>query len=189
MFASNPGSVATVRAHQETQQISIAANVDAIERGHKTGNDGSRGFRFALSTSGIILVSLIFWFYYVEFYPFTSWHLYSYTDNSGKVTYLKVFAQYESGQTARARLEDTIGAVAYDGRYWPAIQKCFGKTSDVEICKKFLAAAASAYNRKAPPDGKITQYQIEKWIWDFLSHPPDPQYGNLVERFILDIRN
>ena len=189
MFASEPSSVETIRTNKDSQKLSIGANLDAIKRGHNTGNDASRGFRFALSTSGIIVVSLICWFYYVEFYPFTSWHLYSYTNNSGKVTYLKVFAQYESGQTSRARLEDTIGAVAYDGRYWPTIQKCFGKTSDVETCKKFLAAAASAYNRKATPNRKITEYQIEKWIWDFLSNPSDPHYGNLVERFILDIRN
>ena len=200
MFASEPGAVETIRTNKYRQKVSTAANLDAIKRGYNTGNDASRGLRFALSISGIVVVSLVCWFYYIEFYPFTSWHLYSYTDNSGKVAYFKVFARYESGTTSRTRLEDTIGAVAFDGRYWPAIQKCFGKTSDaglgwaqrhrgLDICKKFLAAAASAYNEKAPPNGKITQYQIEKWIWDFLSNPSDPHYGNFVDRFIFDIRN
>jgi hypothetical protein len=118
------------------------------------------------------------------------------------VAYFKVFARYEPGVISRARFEDTIGALAYDGRYWAAVQKCFGKTSeeaaglgwsqrkrDLDICKKFLAAAASAYNKKARPGGKITQYQIEKWIWDFRLNPSDSQYGNLADRFVFEITN
>jgi predicted DCC family thiol-disulfide oxidoreductase YuxK len=167
----------------------VQPSAEAEAAGPNTRNDASRGLGFPLAMSGIVGVSLLCWFWYVEFYPLTSWHLYSYTDNSGKVTYLKVFARYESGLTSRARLEDTIGAVAFDGRYWPAIEKCFGKTSDLDICNKFLAAAGSAYNKKARPSDKVTQYQIEKWTWDFLSNPSDPHYGNLVDRFILDIRN
>lgn len=100
---------------------------------------------------------------------------------------MKVFARDESGVISPARLEDAIGALSYDGRYSRVIQKCFGQPTDVNVCKKFLTASASAYDKKAPPGGKVTQYEIQKWIWDFRKNPSDPQYGNLADRFILQI--
>jgi len=153
-----------------------------------TTGDTARGFGYALAVSGIIVVALLCWFYHIEFYPFTSWHLYSNLDTSGKVQYKKVFAQYESGVSSRARLEDTIGALALDGRYSPHLEKCFGEQAgDVELCKKFLSAAASAYNKKAQPGERVTQYEIQVWLWDFRSFPLDPNYGKLTDRFAFEI--
>ena len=53
------------------------------------------------------------------------------------------------------------------------------------ICKKFLSAAASAYNKKAQPGERVTQYEIQVWNWDFRSYPFDPNYGNLTRPFRL----
>jgi hypothetical protein len=153
-----------------------------------TTGDAARGFGYPLAVSGIIVVALLCWFYRIEFYPFTSWHLYSGLDTSGKVQYRKVFAQHESGVSSRARLEDTIGALALDNRYAAHLDKCFGEhPGDVELCKKFLSAAAAAYNKKAQPGERVTQYEIQIWIWDFLSYPFDPNYGNLTDRFAFEI--
>jgi predicted DCC family thiol-disulfide oxidoreductase YuxK len=151
-------------------------------------SDAPRGFGYALAASGIILVALLCWFYRIEFYPFTSWHLYAGSETSGKVEYYKVFGRHESGASSPARLEDGIGALALDGRYTPFLTKCFGEgPSDVEICKKFLSASASAYNKKARPGGRMTQYEIQAWTWDFRSYPFDPHYGNLTDRFVFEI--
>ena len=148
----------------------------------------ARGFSYALVVSGIVVVALLCWFYRIEFYPFTSWHLYSGSDTSGKVEYRKVFAQYGSGISSRARLEDTIGALALDNRYSLFLWQCFEeKPSDVELCKKFLGAAAAAYNKKAQPSGRVTQYEIQLWTWDFRSYPFDPNYGKLTDRFVFEI--
>jgi len=153
-----------------------------------TTGDATRGVGYALAVSGIILVALLCWFYRIEFYPLTSWHLYSASNTSGTVEYRKVLAQYDSGVSSRARLEDTIGAIALDNRYSPFLDKCFEeRPSDVEICKKFLRAAAFAYNKKAQPGQRVTQYEIQVWNWDFLSHPFDPNYGNLTDRFVFEI--
>jgi predicted DCC family thiol-disulfide oxidoreductase YuxK len=153
-----------------------------------TTGDAARGFGSALAISGIVVVALLCWFFRIEFYPFTSWHLYSGLDTSGKVEYRKVFAQHESGVSSRARLEDTIGALALDNRYAAHLDKCFGEhPGDVELCKKFLSAAAAAYNKKAQPGERVTQYEIQIWIWDFLSYPFDPNYGNLTDRFAFEI--
>jgi len=136
-----------------------------------------------------MIVSLLCWFYRIEFYPFISWHLYSGSNTSGKGEYKKVLARYESGETAPARLEDGIGALALDSRYRPALDMCFEqkKPKDVEICKKFLTAEATAYNGKARPGRKITAYELQVWTWDFRSNPGDTNYGELTERFTFEI--
>jgi hypothetical protein len=151
-------------------------------------DDAAHGLSYPLAVSGIIVVALFCWFFRIEFYPFTSWHLYSNSKVSGIVQYWKVFAQRESGVRSPARFEDTIGALALDNRYGPHIDKCFREQpSDVELCKKFLTSAASAYNKKAQPGNRITQYEIQLWMWNFLSSPSDPHYGKPTDRFVLDI--
>lgn len=149
----------------------------------------TRGFAYGLAVSGIIVVGLVSWFFHIEFYPFTAWHLYSGLDTSGRVEYRKVLVQHESGVTSRARMEDTIGALALDARYSPHLDRCFGKRpADVDMCKKFLTAAAAAYNKKVRPGERVTQYEVQTWLWDFLSHPSDENYGRLIDRFVLDIK-
>jgi hypothetical protein len=157
-------------------------------QGTTTGNV-TRGFGYAVAVSGIILAILLFCFYRIEFYPFTSWsHLYSTANMSGKVEYRKVLAQYESGVRSPARLEETIGALAWDARYNRFLGKCFqDRPEEVAICKKFLSAAAAAYNKKAQPGKRITQYEIQIWTWDFRSYPSDPNYGHLISNFVLEI--
>jgi len=150
-------------------------------------NDRDRGFGYALAISGLIFISSYCWLHRVEFYPLTSWHLYAGLDTSGKIAYRKVLARYESGVTSPARLEDTIGALALDGRYSPLLRKCFGQPIDVAICKKFLTTAGLAYNKKARPGGKVTHYEIQKWTWDFRANPLDPQRGTLVQRLVHEI--
>src|SRR5689334_12018814 len=137
-----------------------------------TRDDPVGGLTYPLAVSGIAVASLLFWFYHIEFYPFTSWHLYASLNTSGKVQYQKIFAQRESGVTFRARLEDTIGALALDNRYSPYLDKCFKEQpGEVELCKTFFRTAAAAYNKKTPPGEKVTRYEVQLWNWDFLSHP------------------
>ena len=46
--------------------------------------DIRRGFGYVVAVSGIIVVALLCWFNRIEFYPFTSWHLYSGSKLGGK---------------------------------------------------------------------------------------------------------
>jgi hypothetical protein len=94
------------------------------------------------------------------------------------------------------RLEDVIGAMRLDGRYDPFLAMCLGRphprhaspeADDAHVCRKFLAASGSAYNQKARPGTKVTQLEIQAWEWDFASNPSDPEYGRLVDRFVLDL--
>jgi predicted DCC family thiol-disulfide oxidoreductase YuxK len=152
-----------------------------------TTSEADQGFGYALAISGITVVALLCWFYRVEFYPLTSWHLYSASKTSGKVEYYKVLGQYESGVSFPARLEDGIGALALDARYTPFVIKCFGQAREIHVCQRFLAASGSAYNKKAQPGKRLTQYEIQVWTWDFRSYPADPNYGKLTDRFVFAI--
>jgi len=162
-----------IQPSEETESTTVTAR-----------NSAKRNFSYASLVSGITVVALLCWFYRIEFYPFTSWHLFTGLNTTGKVEYYKVLARYESGITSPARLEDGIGALALDSRYSPFLDQCFGGPSDIYSCNRFLTAEASAYNKKARPGGKITHYEIQQWTWDFLANPSDPQYGNLVKRFV-----
>ena len=131
---------------------------------------------------------MLCWFYRIEFYPFTSWHLYE------EVRYFGEGRVQEGICAARVWRKLPCASRRYDrracsdARYSRHIQKCFSEQpGDVEICKTFLSAAASAYNKKAQPSERVTQYEIQEWIWDFLSHPSDPNYGELTDRFIFEI--
>jgi predicted DCC family thiol-disulfide oxidoreductase YuxK len=150
-------------------------------------NSAFREFRYSLALAAIVLVTAVCWRYHVEFFPLTSWDVYSYSDVSGKVTYVKVSGRDDSGKTFHARLEDGIGALSYDARYSRVLQNCFGRPAAVDVCKKFLTASASAYNKKVLPGRRLMQYEIQKWTWDFRNHPTDPQYGNLTDRFVFAI--
>jgi hypothetical protein len=173
------------------------ASAEAIARAGAAGIEPSaHRLRFPLILSGWAVVSMLCWFFLVEYYPLTSWHLFRYANTTGKIAYYKVLARFESGERAPFRLEDGIGAMAYDSRYEPFLAMCFGRShhrhpspeaEDAHVCRKFLAASAAAYNRRARPDARVTQLEIQAWEWDWGSTPSDPEYGRLVDRFVLDL--
>jgi len=106
---------------------------------------------------------------------------------TGIIYYYKAFSINESGNTSKADFEEFIGAMA-DTRYRKVIRYAFRSKEKRRICEKFLVAAANATNRKARPGERITQFEIQKWRWDFRSNPLDPKYGEQVESFIFDIK-
>jgi hypothetical protein len=153
-------------------------------------------WRFALAVSGWVLAAMLIWSYRIEYYPLTTWGLFAIPNTSGRVKYDKVVARLESGEMVPMRLEEGIAAMRFDGRYAPFLSMCFGRghrrppnprVPDIEACRKFLIASGSAYNRKAPPDRKVTQLEIQAWEWDFRTHPSDPKHGRVVDRFVIDV--
>ena len=158
--------------------------------------DGPQPFRYAWLISGFSLVMAVSFVYRVEFYPLTAWHLYAKLNSTGQITYFKVLSRQHSGAMVPVRLEDAIGALGWDGRYSPRLQQCFGGSinekghlvsKDLGICKKFLTVSGVVYNKKSPPDKKITHLEIQEWVWDFRSNPSDPEHGKVRDRVIVEI--
>jgi predicted DCC family thiol-disulfide oxidoreductase YuxK len=169
----------------------LQSSEESRSDGATRANDANRGFGYVLAVSGVIFVLLYCWFYHIEFYPFTGMPMFTGVNTSGVITYDKILAHRESGAVSPARIEDSIGAMAHNARYGRVFAQCIEPTqpTDVDICEKFLHVTASAYNKKARPGETITKYEFQRWIWDFRSNPLDPNYGNLTERFIFEIKD
>jgi predicted DCC family thiol-disulfide oxidoreductase YuxK len=167
----------------------------AIEPSIKDGRRSAGGARvawrhrlgYALTMSFLVAAAVAIWLQMFEFYPLSAWHLFAMLDMSGKIKYYKVLGHYDSGEISIVRLEDGIGAIALDSRYSVAIDKCFGGLADVPVCEKFLIANGSAYNVRRRPGNRLTHYEIQAWMWDFLSSPHDPHFGQLQKRVIIDV--
>jgi len=160
--------------------------------------DGPQQFRYAWLISGFSLVMAVSFAYKVEFYPLTAWHLYAGLIDTGQVTYWKVLGRQPSGAMIPVHLEDAIGALRWDGRYSTRLMQCFDGqmnekgqlvSKDLGICKKFLSVSGVVYNKKSLPDRKITHLEIQQWLWDFRSHPSDPEHGKLMDRVIVEIES
>jgi len=77
--------------------------------------------------------------------------------------------------------------MSINSRYERLFGLCFGDPKEGDLCKQTLSVLGSAYNKKAPAGDKLTQLEIQRWKWDFGSHPRDPNYGNLDTRIIAEI--
>ena len=162
-----------------------------------TVNDGPQPSRYAWLISGFCVVMAVSFFYRIEYYPLTAWHLYTDLNHSGKITYLKVFGRLPSGAIVPVRLEEAVGALGWDGRYRSRLNQCFESTfrdetgsglrPDVNLCKKFVTISGVVYNQKSSPDKKITHFEIQQWVWDFRSNPSDPEHGKVKHRVIVEI--
>ena len=107
-----------------------------------------------------------------------------------------MFGHQPSGMIVPVRLEETIGALRWDGRNRQKLTQCIDGmrkerklivSKNLEICKKFLTASGLAYNKKSLPDQRITHFEVQEWAWDFRSNPSDPEHGNVTDRIIVEI--
>ena len=153
-------------------------------------------FGYAFIITGFSVIAALSFVYQIEFYPLTAWHLYAKLNSSGVITYRKVFGHQPSGAIVPVRLEDAIGALRWDARNRNKLTQCLDgaraerngvASKNVEICKKYLTATGVAYNKKALPDQKLSHFEIQEWVWNFRSHPSDPDRGKVMDRMIVGI--
>ena len=156
----------------------------AIQNGSKVParNTARALLVYGISTAVLITWMGTFWVFGLEYYPFTDMHMFATAKKS--VMYYKVLGHWKSGQVRPFRLEDTLGAMAINSRYEPLFDLCFGKPTEVSLCKKTLAILTSAYNRKVPPNEALADIEIQRWTWDYIANPNDPAYGNLDASFV-----
>jgi predicted DCC family thiol-disulfide oxidoreductase YuxK len=164
--------------------VAVPAGTDARELA--AVKERSRSLVYPLAVACVTGVLLFCWAQRIEFYPFTAMQMYTGWGPVGPITYYKVLARYESGETSRAPLEAAIPALA-DSRYRSVIADAFSP-SKVEVSKKYLAAVAASYNSRALPGRRVTEFEIQKWKWDFLTNPSDAKYGALSDRFLFAVQ-
>ncbi|MDF0643617.1 MAG: DCC1-like thiol-disulfide oxidoreductase family protein [Nitrospira sp.] len=160
-------------------------------------SEGPQAFRYAWLISVFCVVMAVSYFYRVEFYPvMTSWHLYASLNYSGEISYFKAVGRQASGAVIPVRVGDSVGALRYDGRDTPLLKKCFSGhldekgaslAKDLETCQKFLILSGAIYNKNSPSDRKISQLELQEWVWNFRSNPSDPEHGEVRSRVVVEI--
>jgi hypothetical protein len=144
-------------------------------------------FFFSLAVVSLIAVMGSIWALKIEYYPLTAMPMFTGVQKS-VVTYFKILGHRESGAISPIYFEDSLGAVSINSRYEPLFSLCLSEEPrDLAICKKTLNVLGIAYNKKTPPGEKVTQYEIQRWTWDFVSNPQDSNYGTLDAHMIFDI--
>jgi len=142
---------------------------------------------FGLAIVGFLAILGAIWALRIEYYPLTAMPMFANARRS-VVTYFKTLGHHESGAISPIYFEDSLGALSINSRYEPLFDLCFSeKLHDLEICKKTLSVLGTAYNKKTPSGEKVTQYEIQRWTWDFVSNPQDSNYGTLDARMIFDL--
>jgi hypothetical protein len=160
-------------------QISVNRTISSIARK-----------RYQRLIAVLVATLLSFWLSLIEFYPFTSWGMFSNKNTSGEVIYNGFVVYYESGMIEPAHPEKIIPALFTGGRYGRIISKCLSdELKEVVMCEKFLNTLGSIHNQKIQSGEKITAFEVQLWKWDFLNDASNFNYGNLKKRHIYEINN
>ena len=144
-------------------------------------------FKQARLTTMIIVLFLTCWLVKIEYYPLTSWGMFSGKDTSGVITYTKLLAHYENGVITRAYPEYIIPAL-FDARYRKVLQGCIStKEKRINACEKFLKKTGSVHNQTAAPGKHIVGFELQTWRWDFKTDPDHSDQGILVGRHLTSV--
>jgi hypothetical protein len=120
----------------------------------------------------LVTALLLWWSLALEFYPLTSFQMYSSRRQIGVLEYRKVVAGFGDGREETAHPEQWIGALA-DSRS----RAMTGKSK----APLFLAALRNKANRDAAsPDEYVESFRVEYWRWNYADHPDSPTFGTRV---------
>jgi len=145
--------------------------------------------RHPIAISAFVILMLYCWFYRVEFYPLTAMQMFTGRNTDGVVTYMKVMAHYDSGETVRFYPEKLIPAL-FDTRYRITIRGCFSQKPDaVHICEEFLEVVSAVHNQAAQPGEKLAELEIQQWRWNFKAEPSHPSYGDQINRYVYEAKS
>lgn len=137
----------------------------------------------------IVIILSISWYYQFKFYPLTPWAVYSNRETSGKITYYKLNANYESGYSGSAHPEKLSTDSLYNA-YKTAIKNCFSEEkAQIAICEEFVQVYPELNKHNIDRKNQIRSLKLEQWQWDFKKYPDDKNYGNLIDYRSYNIEN
>ena len=131
-------------------------------------------------------VLLLVWATRIEAYPLTGMQMYSEADTDGAVEYLRILALTPDGGAFRAPIEEAVGAMA-DTRYRWLMADSFEEPVQRAVARELLRTVAERHNRSAPPGRRIAGYRVELRRWDFVERPEDPERGETVDVWSMEL--
>jgi len=140
----------------------------------------------------IPLMMLASWMRRTEFYPLTSFQMFTLYhdsfDDSGNVFYYRVYANYADGTRAIAYPEKMVPGVG--SRYWGMIPGAF-KTDpklyqDRKSLGDWLANVGRQFNLKlSDEEPRVEEFIVQEHRWDFVNDRNDPTHGKVVRYFVV----
>jgi predicted DCC family thiol-disulfide oxidoreductase YuxK len=137
---------------------------------------------WAIAVSTLAITMVFSWSHRIEFYPLTAWQMYSTSNVSGRIVYVKLLAHHDSGETSPASFDESGRS-----RLRGVFRRCFASSGARQLCKKLLAAIGFVHNAEARPGQRLDQLELQRWMWDFRSKPTDYAYGTLVDRLLVSV--
>jgi hypothetical protein len=137
------------------------------------------------ATALMIVAFLLVWVWRVEFYPFTSWHMYSDPQRKGPLFYFKVVATLENGSSVVIPIRDYFPAALPNSRFF--LMKAFnapGRRS--KIFDQFLAGYVQRRNRNLTFGSAISSIEVQQWRWNYAVDPNDPRLGWVIAVYPFD---
>jgi hypothetical protein len=102
------------------------------------------------------------WLFEIEYYPFTSWQMYSNADVSGCAEFIRIQAHGSDGQIVESRPEDLIG-IMRDSRYRPMLRHAHGQ--EKRAAKMFAVCKETANG--GDERNQVVSFSVEYYSWDF----------------------
>lgn len=118
----------------------------------------------------------------IEFYPVTTWGMYSDRTQTSVVEYTWFHGIDSAGRTVKVRFEDAFGALSFN-RTYDIIPRAFDPKTQGEV-HAMLARYAEIHNRELPASEQLTAIEFDLRAWDFVAEPDDPARGRSIKHFV-----
>ena len=138
-----------------------------------------------ITATGLLVVTfLLGWAWCVEFYPFTSWHMYASPERKGPVFYFKMVATLEDGRSIVIPIRDYSPAVMPTSRFF--LVRAFLAPGRSKVLDQFLATYVQRRNRNLAFGSAISSIEVQRWRWNYVADPNDPRHGWLTDVYPFD---
>ena len=139
----------------------------------------------AVATALMVAIFFVAWVWSVEYYPLSSWNMYSHAQRKGPLHYLKVIATLENGRSIVIPTRDFSPTWLPSGR--DILVRVFRTTRHSEKFNAFLSFYVQRRNRNLMFGSPITRMEIQLWRWNYLVDPNDPRFGWAIGVYPYDV--
>ena len=139
------------------------------------------------ATTLVIVAFLLGWVWRVEFYPFTSWHMYSVPERKEPIFYFKMVATLENGSSIVIPIRDYYPAVmpnSPNSRFF--LMRAFRAGQRSKTLDEFLASYVQRSNRNLAFGSAISSIEVQQWRWNYAVDPNDPRLGWVIAVYPFD---
>jgi len=139
----------------------------------------------AVATASMVAAFLVTWAWSVEYYPLSSWLLYSSPTRKAPVPYFKIVATLENGRSITIPPRDLSPALLPNFRYM--LVQVFRTKHRSKLFDAYLASYVPRRNRRLAFGSPISSMEIQWWRWNYAVDPNDTRFGWIIRVYPYDV--